>query len=253
MGPGPVVVAVTMGLRQYLRNTLFVVFLVLLPPTFITLSFIVTPDASLVVSVPEGGTTLATDAGMADLHGALMVPMTVAFLAGILGMFVMLSSREADRRLVRAGYPLGRLLAVRLGIIAGMTSFITLIAVAATLIDFRPPQLGMFFLVNLIAALQYAFLGAVIGTFLSAMSGTYLMFFVPMIDVGLVQNPMFPRDSVAWWVQALPGYAPMEMLLDVSFTSTFDEGDALLISLLYLGALTALGLLAFRRAIVGLR
>ncbi len=177
----------------------------LLPPAFITLSFIVTPDAALTVRVPEGGTTLEPDVGMADLHGALMVPMTVAFLAGILGLFVMLSSREADRRLVSAGYPLGRLLAVRLGIVAGMTLVITLIAVGVTLIDFRPPQLGMFFLVNLLSALHYAFLGAVVGTFLSPMSGTYLMFFVPMIDIGLIQNPMFPRDAVAWWAQLLPG------------------------------------------------
>ena len=79
-----------------------------------------------------------------------------------------------------------------------MTLFITLIAMGVTLIDFRPPQLGMFFLVNLLSALHYAFLGAVAGTFLSPMSGTYLMFFVPMIDIGLIQNSMFPRDTVAW-------------------------------------------------------
>lgn len=188
---------------------------------------------------------------MARLHGALMVPMTVAFLAGILGMFVMLSSREADRRLVSAGYPLGRLLAVRLGIVGGMTLFITLIAVAVTLVDFRPPQPGMFLLVNLLSALQYAFLGAVAGTFLSAMSGTHLMFFTPMIDVGLLQNPMFPRDAVAWWVRLLPGYAPMEMLLDVSFSDRFDTGGALAAALLYVVVLVAVGLLAFRWAILG--
>lgn len=247
MPTGQLTVATVLGLRQYLRNSLFVVFLVLLPPTFITLSFIVTPDAALTVRVPEGGTTLQPDVGMADLHGALMVPMTVAFLAGILGLFVMLSSREADRRLVSAGYPLGRLLAVRLGIVAGMSLFITLIAVGVTLIAFRPPQPGFFVLVNLLSALHYAFLGAVAGAFLSAMSGVYLMFFVPMIDIGLIQNPMFPRDDVAWWAQLLPGYAPMEVLLDVSFSDGFDTAGALAVALLYLAVLAAVALLAFWR------
>lgn len=253
MGTQQFFVAGMLGLRQYLRNSLFVIFLVLLPPTFITLSFLVTPDAPLTVRVPEGGASLARDVGMADLHGALMVPMTVAFLAGILGMFVMQSSRQADRRLVGAGFPMARLLAVRLGIIGGLTLLITLIAVAVTLIDFRPPQLGLFFLVNLVSALQYAFLGAVVGIFLSAMSGTYLMFFVPMIDIGLLQNPMFPRDAVAWWVQLLPGYAPMNVLLDASFSNGFDTAGALATALLYLAVLAAAALLAFRGAMRGRR
>jgi hypothetical protein len=247
MGVGGMAVATVLGVRQYLRNSLFVVLLVALPPSFITLSFIVTPDVPAIVRVPEGDRTLAADVGMVNLHGAVMVPITAAFLSGMLGMFVMLSSRGADRRLVSAGYPLGRLLAVRLAIIGALSAAITLISVGVTLLDFHPRQLELFLLVNLIAALQYAFLGALVGTFLSAMSGTYLMFFVPMIDVGLVQNPMFPRDSVAWWVQVLPGYAPMEVLLDVSFSERFDAGGALGVALAYLAVLAVVGLLAFWR------
>jgi len=242
---GRLTVATVLGLRQYLRNSLFVVFLVILPPAFITLSFAVTPHAPAVVSVPERGATLTPDVGMVRLHGAVMVPITVSFLAGILGLFVMLGSREADRRLVAAGYPVARLLLVRLGIIATLTTFITLLAVAVTLIDFRPPQLGMFVLINLVSALQYALLGAIAGTFLSAVTGTYLMFFAPMIDVGIVQNPMFPRDAVSWWVQLLPAYAPTDVLLDASFTDSFDATGRLLVSLLYLALLAALALLAF--------
>jgi hypothetical protein len=240
-------VATVLGLRQYLRNSLFIVLLVVLPPSFITLSFIVTPDVPAIVAVPDGDGTLRPDVGMVNLHGAVMVPITAAFLSGMLGMFVMVSSREADRRLVSAGYPLAQLLAVRLGIIAALSTVITLIAVGVTLLDYRPEQLPLFVLVNLVSALQYAFLGALVGTFLSPMSGTYLMFFAPMIDIGLVQNPMFPRDSVAWWVQALPGYAPMEVLLDVSFSGSFDSAGAFGVALVYLAALALLGLLAFWR------
>ena len=116
-----------------------------------------------------------------------------------------------------------------------------------------PEQLLLFFVVNLVAALQYAFLGAAVGLFLSPMSGTYLMFFAPMIDIGLLQNPMFPRDQVAWWVQALPGYWPTEVLVDAAFTPDFDLADALLAAFSYLAVVALIGLLAFRRAIVGRR
>jgi len=238
-------VATVTGLMQYLRNPLFVILLVILPPTFITLSFAVTPDTAFSVAVPEGGRTVDQPVGMVNLHGAVMVPITVAFLAGILGMFVMLSSREADRRLVNAGYPPFLLLLVRLGIITIISIFITLLAVAITVIDFVPEQPGLFFLINLVSALQYAFIGAVVGTFLSAMSGTYVMFFMPMIDIGIVQNPMFARGDVDWWVKALPGYTPMEVLMDISFTPAFDTAGELALALVYLLGLAAVAAALF--------
>jgi len=245
--------ATTMGARQHLRNTLFAVLLVGLPIAFILTSFARTPDVPFVIAAQEHGEAVQVPVGMRDLHGAVMVPLTVSFLAGILGMFVMIVSREGDRRLVSAGFPAFNLLLSRLAVIAGLSLAITMISVAATLPGFVPEQLPPFFLVILVSALQYAFIGAAVGMFLSPMSGTYLMFFAPMIDVGLIQNPMFPREAVAGWVQLLPGYWPMEVLLDASFTSRFDEGAALVASLLYLAALLAIGLLAFRHAIMGQR
>ncbi len=240
-------IATATGLKQYLRNPLFVILLVILPPTFITLSFAVTPDAAFSVAVPEGGLAVDQPVGMANLHGAVMVPIAAAFLAGILGMFVMLSSREADRRLVNAGFPPVLLLLVRLGIITIISIFITILAVGITVIDFMPEQPGLFFLINLLSTLQYAFIGAVVGTFLSAMSGTYVMFFMPMIDIGIVQNPMFARGDVDWWVKILPGYMPMEVLMDVSFTPGFDTGAELALALVYLLGLTAIAASLFWR------
>ena len=182
-----------MGARQYLRNGLFIALLLIMPPAFITLSFATTPDALLPVGLREAGEIEMVSLGMPDLHGALMVPMTAAFLSGFVGLFVMFNAREGDRRLVIADYSLSNLLAVRLTMILLLSLAITFLSVGVTLISFRPEQPGLFFLVNLISALQYAFLGAVAGTFLNAISGTYLMFFGPMIDIGLVQNPMFLR------------------------------------------------------------
>ena len=243
-------VATGLGLRQYLRNPLLVVLLLILPPSFITLSFVVTPDVGAVVGLNEDGRALQRDVGMVDLHGAIMVPITAAFLGGLLGLFVMLNSREADRRLVNAGYSLGGLLAVRLLIIAGLSLFITLLTVGVTLVDFEPDQIGLFVLVNLVSTLQYAFLGAIVGTLLSPMAGTYLVFFAPMIDIGVIQNPMFPRETLTWWAKLLPGYGPMEVLLDASFTAGFDTGPQLATLLLYLAVLAVLGFLAFWRVTV---
>ncbi len=241
--------AVVMGMKQYLRNPLSLILMVALPPTFITLSFIVTPDQPLVLSIPEGAGRIATSVGTVNLHGAIMVPITVAFLSGILGLFVMLGAREGDRRLVVAGYSPTLLLTVRLVIVAVISLVITAIAVGVTLVSFRPDQLGLFFLANLISALQYGFLGAIVGTFLSAMSGTYLIFFAPMIDVGVLQSPMFSRENIGLWVKFLPGYAPMEMLMDVSFSTSFNTGSFLLISLVYALAIAVAAGILFDRVV----
>lgn len=240
-------VCLEMGARQYLRNGLFIALLIVLPPAFITLSFATTPDALLPVGLLEDGERQVFLLGMPDLHGALMVPMTAAFLSGFVGLFIMFNAREGDRRLVIAGYGLSNLLAVRLTMIVVLSLAITLLAVGVTLISFRPEQPGLFFLTNLISALQYAFFGAVAGTFLSAISGTYLLFFTPMIDIGLVQNPMFPRESIEWWVKLLPGYAPMEVLTDVSFTTGFDTWGFLGYSVLYTLAIGAVAAVLFVR------
>lgn len=162
----------------------------------------------------------------------------------------MVVAAVGDRRLLRAGLPTRTLLLSRLTVITAFSLAITVVSVVATLPGFVPEQLALFGAVNLIAALQYAFIGAAVGLFLSPMSGTYLMFFAPMIDVGLLQNPMFPREGVDWWIRALPGYWPMEVLVDSAFTVDFDRADAILAALAYLAGVGVVALLAFRRAVV---
>ncbi len=63
-----------------------------------------TPDQPAPVELAEGGARTITILSMVDVHGAIMVPITVAFLGGLAGLFVVLGSADADRRLVIAGY-----------------------------------------------------------------------------------------------------------------------------------------------------
>ena len=241
------VLATLMGVKQFLRTPLFLVLMVILPIVFIIGAFLRTPDAAFAVSVPEGALRQPLAVGMIDLHGAVMVPMTVAFLTGMAGLFVMLGARQGDHRLVVAGYSPEMLLGVRLLLITGVGLLITAVSVGVTLLFFRPEQLGLFFAVNLIQALQYGFLGAIAGTFLSSISGTYLMFFTPMIDVGIIQNPMFGRESVDLWAKMLPGYLPTEALMDVSFSPRFDSAATLALALSYLLATGLVAAILFRR------
>ena len=87
--------------RQYLRNTLLIALLVVVPALFITMSYYTTREVEIEVLVTDGGGRLPLSVWMPDLHGAVMVPISAAFLAGIAGLFVMLDASRADSRLVR--------------------------------------------------------------------------------------------------------------------------------------------------------
>jgi hypothetical protein len=70
------------GFREYRRNIAMWVLLVVLPVFFITLSFYITPDNPASVELVEDGATSLQIVSMIDVHGAIMVPITIAFLAG---------------------------------------------------------------------------------------------------------------------------------------------------------------------------
>ncbi len=58
---------------------------------------------------------------------------------------------------------------------------------------------------------------------------------------------MLARGEAAWWVKILPGYTPMEVLMDVSFTPGFDTGAELALALVYLLGLAAVAAALFWR------
>ena len=97
--------ATRLELREMLRRPLLLILLVGVPFFFITRSIASTVPQPHVVPLPGGGEVLSN---MQDIHGATMAAITIAFLAGLSGLFIMQSARDADRRLVVAGFPRSR-------------------------------------------------------------------------------------------------------------------------------------------------
>ena len=90
-----------MGLREQARRPLLGVLLVALPFVFITRAIAKTEATPRLIGLPGDGHALTT---MRDVHGADMAAITIAFLAGLCGVFIMNSARRVDRRLVVAGF-----------------------------------------------------------------------------------------------------------------------------------------------------
>ena len=102
-----------------------------LPVAFISASIAVTPDTPTPVDLIEQGRRTVTIETMADVHGAVMLPITIGFLASLAGLFVVLDSAQADRRLALTDYRPAEILGVRMTTIIVATAIATVVVVTA--------------------------------------------------------------------------------------------------------------------------
>lgn len=238
------------GLRDYRRNAAMWTLLILLPVFFISLSFYVTPNDPTPVALHEGGQASIQTLSMIDVHGAIMVPITIAFLAGLAGLFVVQGSLQADARLALAGFRTWEILSARLGIIGLAAAITTFTSLVVTAIDFSPVNWPWFIAGNLVVALTYGMVGVVVGAIFNKLGGLYLMFLLPFIDIGIAQNIMFSAAPPDWGI-ALPGRGGVDVLVDGAFTATFDRPASVGSALIWLAVLVALAMAVFRRSAEG--
>lgn len=245
---GRVATATRMGFREQLRRPLLLVLLVGVPFLFISWSIAITEPTPWVIELP-GGEPLRTT--MKELHGAIMVPIAVGFLAGLIGLFVIRSAIESDRRLVLAGFSPEEAIAPRLVVVLAATLVVIAVSLAVMAIDFSPASWLPFVAGNLLAGLIYAAIGALAGATIGRLGGAYLMFFLPMLDIGVAQNPMFFDGAPQGWAAALPGYGPTRVLVGGAFSPSFDAVGPLLVALGWLVVLAAAVIVLLRRSLGG--
>ncbi|MCH9730438.1 MAG: ABC transporter permease [Actinomycetia bacterium] len=244
-----VTVALVAAGRQLRRMPVMWILIIGLPVAFISASIVVTPDnPTLVELVDDGGRGLSM-ISMADVHGAIMVPITIGFLASLAGLFVILDSAQADRRLSLTQFRRGEILAVHMTVIAAAALIATAVSIGVTAVSFDAVNWPIFVGANVLVALTYATIGVIVGPIFGRLGGLYLLLVIPFIDIGLAQNAMFDAAPPAWG-KFMPAHGAVRVMMDGAFTSSFDETGALLLALGWLAALTATAAVVFRRVTV---
>lgn len=236
--------AVRYGFREQRRNVVLWILLAVVPIIFISLAIAVTPEGPAPVELTEAGRTTTETLSMPDVHGAIMAPITVAFLTGLAGVFIVLGSAEGDRRIALAGLRGSELVSARMVIVVCVALFIAAVSVGVTALDFTPQSWAAFVGANLLVALTYGMLGALFGPVVGRIGGLFLLFLFPFIDLGIGQDAMLD-PAPPGWAQLMPGYGAMRVLIDGAFTPGFDALGPLLIALGWLIALAAAALAVF--------
>ena len=212
---GRIWLAVRMDMHDLRRRPLLLVLLVVTPLVFITRAISLTERIPRSIGLPGGGTTITT---MRDIHGAVMAAITVAFLGGLIGVFTMQAAKQADRRLVLAGFRGVETVLARLVVLFLATGVALVLALVVTARDFTPQSWLWFALGTATIAITYAGIGALAGTLLGRVGATYLLLFLAMLDLGVVQNPMFGNGSPPGWAVILPGYPGVRVVIAAGFS-----------------------------------
>jgi ABC-2 type transport system permease protein len=220
--------AFEMGLREYARTPVLLALLLFLPVYFVGVFVFLLPASEMPVTVPgEGERLIAT----AELYGVLLVPLLAGLIGGIAGMFLMQAARDADARLVLAGYRPVQVIVARVGLLALAGVVATAVALAVLSIEYVPESLGVLVAASILAGLIYGLVGVLVGLVLGRLAGVYTMLFVPMLDVFFLQNPT--TETELWIAPYFPGHAVTEIAVDAGFSTDvaltpFLEGLAML-------------------------
>ena len=249
--PGSILAQVTAASQAAWRDarrnpTLWVLFAVV-PVVFILGAYVVTPDTPITFFLVENGTRVAQTYPMSDIHGATMAPIAVAFLAALVGLFTVLDSHAGDRRAALAGLRPAALLAARLGVLTVVAAAATAVSLGATALVFDPVRWPTYAAANILLALTYGLLGALLAPIFGRVGGVFIAFLLPVLDIGLVQSPMLQPEPTTL-SKLLPGYGGSRILLDGALTTGFHQVVPLLIGLGWLAALALAVVVTYQRS-----
>ena len=243
---GGTTIATRMAFRDQRRRPLILILLVLVPAYVILWSVAETKPTPRTIGLPGGEWVNTT---MKALHGPGMAGLMVAFLAALVGVFVTHSALQGDRRLVLAGLPAHQAVLAR-AIVLGAATFVAVVVSAAMMaLVFTPASWPPVIAALLLTALTYAAIGALGGALLDKLPAVYLILFLVLTDLGVVQSPMFHATPTRFaWL--LPGYPLDRLLYAGAFSHSFHATGVLLIALGWLGALMAAAFLVLRRTVL---
>ena len=229
---------VRMGWKDWRRTPVLWVLLPLVPAVFILLADAITPSGEMSVVVREDAAAQVTIVDPADIHAATMAPIAVASLATLAGLLLVLDSRRADRRLALAGASPVIVLAARVALVLVATGVATAGSLLVTALVFDAEQWGVYAAGNALVAVTYALIGIVLGPLFGRVSGVFLAFLVPFLDLGIWQSPMLRAEPTSW-ASWLPGHGGGRVVIDGALTTGFDEGWSVVAALLWILVLGA--------------
>jgi len=108
---------------------------------------------------------------------------------------------------------------------------------AVTALSFTPASWPVFIAGNVLVGLTYACIGALAGAALGQLGATYLVLFLAMLGIGILQNPMFGDGTPGGLAYTFPDYGAGRVIIDGAFSAGFHAWSELALALAWLAVL----------------
>jgi hypothetical protein len=236
--------ATRIGFREQARRPLAIALLVVTPFFFITMSVSRTTLLPRRVGLPGGLHVVTT---MRDVHGVTMAAITVSFLAGLCGAFIIGSSRQADRRLIVAGFRPFEAVIPRLAALVAAVLIVVAVSVAVTALSFTPQSWFVFALGTLLIGLIYGSIGILAGSLMGPLGATYFVLFMALLGQGILQSPMFGSGTPKGLALFFPDYGATRVIVGAGFSSGFHASGELALSVAWIVVLGSFAVFALRQ------
>ena len=236
-----------MAFRDQRRRPLVLILLVIVPAYVITRSIAQTLATPRRIGLPDGVWVTTT---MKDLHGAGMGGFAIAFTVALVGVFVMQSALQGDRRLVVAGFRPGETVIARLLVLVAATALVVGVSALVTAANFTPVSWLPLITALVLLGLIYGAIGALAGAVLDRLAANYLILFLVLTDLGVVQSPMFGDGAPGRWAVLLPGYGPSRVMYDGAFSPRFHAEGELVLAAAWAAVLAVAVFFVLRRSVV---
>ncbi|MFB6104928.1 MAG: hypothetical protein ABEJ57_07610 [Halobacteriaceae archaeon] len=219
-------VGVTATVREFLREPVNLVLIVALP------LLIIPAYGSMMSAFPRLPYMETAPSTLGALAGTLYV---AAFLPGVIGLFQVISARNADDRLTLTGFPRATLFGVRL-VAVGLASVVTA-AIGVTVLTTQTTVAAVPAGVTVLVAvgLLYGLIGMLIGAVLPReLEGSLVLIFLADLDEALASGLMLPDATIT---KAFPLYYPHRLFEAAVQGRPIETGDVIAVLAYLIGLL----------------
>ena len=150
----------------------------------------------------------------------------VSFLACFLAFNLTHKRRDADARLVHAGYRAHEVLLAKLAVLLGLVSVLAIYETAILWPWVVPHQVVLLATGFFFGGFIYGCLGMLVGAIANQeLEGIFVIVMLTNIDAGWLQNPIYYAHSQRQGlIRALPGYGPVQLAVVGAFTDESPHG-----------------------------
>ena len=205
-------IAFRMTLLEIMRNRISLVSLLILPSVMYYIVLLGFTNEDIPFEIRENNIRYVMIFSERDIWSVYISLSIVAFLMAFTGFYLMFSAKKTDYRLCRCGYKPWELLIPKILAVVVLVTLLSVYMLVFQWVVFNPKNTPAFLLSLITIGINYGVWGAIVASLVrSELEGSYIVFFLVLLDIGYLQIPFMSGILDKWYIMLLPAYFPARL------------------------------------------